>query len=85
MLEHRPIGDNPAVHGLEAAGVPVKDAVSCPLKLGGATLHHGKTLHYSAPNVSGRDRLAYTLVFLGRVRRRLLGPRHVKSTADTAA
>jgi hypothetical protein len=38
-------------------------AVACPLPAGGATFHHSRTLHYTAPNVSGRDRRAYAIEF----------------------
>jgi Phytanoyl-CoA dioxygenase (PhyH) len=44
---------------------PVDDslAVACPLPAGGATFHHSRTLHYTAPNVSDRDRRAYAIEF----------------------
>jgi ectoine hydroxylase-related dioxygenase (phytanoyl-CoA dioxygenase family) len=38
-------------------------AVACPLPAGGATFHHSLTLHYTAPNVSTRDRRAYAIEF----------------------
>ena len=33
-------------------------AVACPLPAGGATFHHSRTLHYTAPNVTDRPRRA---------------------------
>ena len=38
-------------------------AVACPLPAGGATFHHSRTLHYTAPNTSGRVRRAYAIEF----------------------
>lgn len=38
-------------------------AVACPLKAGGATFHHSETLHYTAPNVTDRPRMAYPVEF----------------------
>ena len=38
-------------------------AVACPLKVGGATFHHFETLHYTAPNMSDRPRLAFPMEF----------------------
>jgi ectoine hydroxylase-related dioxygenase (phytanoyl-CoA dioxygenase family) len=38
-------------------------AVACPLPAGGATFHHSRTLHYTAPNVTDRPRLAFPMEF----------------------
>jgi hypothetical protein len=77
MLPHRTIGDDPRVHGLEVAGYSPIFSEVCPLPVGGATIHHARTLHYSAPNASDEDRRAYVLVFSGRKRRRLFArPQH---------
>ena len=38
-------------------------AVACPLPAGGATFHHLRTLHYTAPNVTDRPRRAYAIEF----------------------
>ncbi len=35
-------------------------AIACPIRLGGATFHHGKTPHMTPPNRSDRWRLALT-------------------------
>jgi hypothetical protein len=40
-------------------------AVPCPLPAGGATFHHCRTLHHTAPNTSGRERRAITTIFHG--------------------
>jgi len=37
------------------------DAVACPLPAGGATFHHSRTLHYTAPNTTDIDRRAYAI------------------------
>jgi len=72
VMPHQAINNDPRIHGLEVAGLHPPRVVTCPLKLGGATLHHARTLHYSAPNHSAADRRAYVLVFTGRVRRRII-------------
>ena len=36
-------------------------AVACPLPAGGATFHHSRTLHYTAPNTTSQDRRAYAI------------------------
>jgi ectoine hydroxylase-related dioxygenase (phytanoyl-CoA dioxygenase family) len=36
-------------------------AVACPLPAGGATFHHSRTLHYTAPNTTDQDRRAYAI------------------------
>lgn len=43
--------------------VDVSGAVPCPLPPGGATFHHCRTLHYTAPNTSDRMRRAISAVF----------------------
>ena len=40
-------------------------AVACPLAAGGATFHHCRTLHHTAPNTSDRPRRAMTTIFNG--------------------
>ncbi len=63
LLPHHPVNHNPNMHTLETDEVDPRQAVACPLKAGGATLHSLKTLHYTGPNVSNRPRLAYILAF----------------------
>jgi len=75
VLRHRPIGDDHRVHGLEVPGLAPPFTEVCPLPVGGATIHHARTLHYSAPNASEIDRRAYVLVFSGKRRRRLFSRR----------
>lgn len=60
LLNHRHLGD-PKANLLLADDVDDATAVACPLKAGGATFHHNLTLHYTAPNVTDRDRLAYPM------------------------
>ncbi len=43
--------------------VDLARAVACPLAPGGATLHHCRTLHYTAPNRSDTPRRAWSLAF----------------------
>lgn len=67
ILPHRPINNDPRVHGLEIVPrtpeVDLNNAVACPLPAGGATLHKSRTLHYAGPNNSDRPRRAYILGF----------------------
>jgi ectoine hydroxylase-related dioxygenase (phytanoyl-CoA dioxygenase family) len=37
------------------------EALACPLPAGGATFHHSRTLHYTAPNTTDVDRRAYAI------------------------
>ena len=50
--------------------VDLSKAVACPLQPGGATFHHCRTLHYTAPNTSGVQRRAYAMTFHGRAAKR---------------
>ena len=65
VLPHHPIGNDPGIIGLEVDNPDsvAADAVACPLAAGGATLHHGRTLHYTGPNLSDQPRRAYILMF----------------------
>lgn len=60
---HHHINDDPLVHGLVTDDVDPSQAVACPIPVGGATFHHCRTLHYSAPNSTVQARRAYILVF----------------------
>ena len=62
---HRHIDDNPLVHGLMTDDVDPSEAIACPLPAGGATFHHTRTLHYTAPNTTDNPRRAYILVCSG--------------------
>jgi hypothetical protein len=85
VMRHQAIGGDPHVHGLEVANFEATVEEACPLPLGGATVHHARTLHYSAPNTSGAPRRAYILVFTGRRWRRLISrPQHCEMAVKTA-
>ena len=59
---HRPIKNDPRVHGLEAEQLPVDEVVACPIPAGAVTIHHCRTLHYAGPNRSDEPRRAYIQV-----------------------
>ncbi|WP_020576764.1 phytanoyl-CoA dioxygenase family protein [Actinopolymorpha alba] len=63
VLPHRPIGNDPRVHGLEVVPgvVDVSTAVACPLPPGGATIHDSRTVHYTSANKSDDYRRAYII------------------------
>lgn len=65
VLPHRPIGNDPRVHGLEVVpGIfDFSGAVSCELPAGGATFHGGRMLHYTPANTTGDYRRA--LIIMG--------------------
>lgn len=64
VLEHGHPGGDPTIHALECIGdFDPSLAVTCPLPPGGCTLHTSRTLHYAAPNTSGRTRFGYVLIF----------------------
>ncbi|MFL5284377.1 MAG: phytanoyl-CoA dioxygenase family protein [Rhodopila sp.] len=64
VLTHRfPDGDV-RIHALDCGReIDPGDAVSCPLPAGGCVMHTQRTVHGAGPNVSGRERLAYVLIF----------------------
>jgi hypothetical protein len=63
LLRHRHLED--PIHNLLTADEPydASQAVACPLKAGGATFHASETLHYTAPNTTGRERKAFPTEF----------------------
>jgi ectoine hydroxylase-related dioxygenase (phytanoyl-CoA dioxygenase family) len=65
VLPHHPIGNDPRVIGLEVDDPEqvTASAVACPVPAGSATIHHGRTLHYTGPNRSDQPRRAYILMF----------------------
>ncbi len=67
---HRHIDDNPLIHGLMTHDVDPTKAVACPLAPGGATFHHSRTLHHTAPNTTDNPRRAYILVCSGPTKKR---------------
>ncbi len=63
LRPHHPIGHDPKVHTLETDGVDGSKAAVCPVPAGGCTIHHAKTLHYTAPNATDHPRRALILFF----------------------
>lgn len=64
IWRHQHINNDPTIHGLELHESEmwrVKDVAVCPLKAGGATIHGGYELHYTAPNRSTGPRRALIL------------------------
>ncbi len=60
VLAHKHKGDDPTVHILELVEpLDTSTAVPVPTRAGGASFHHQRTLHYSRPNTTDRDRRAY--------------------------
>jgi len=71
LLAHRHVGDDPAVHLLELdEPADTSGAVEVPLRVGGATFHHPRTLHSTAPNRSPRPRRAWANEFQSPPRKR---------------
>jgi ectoine hydroxylase-related dioxygenase (phytanoyl-CoA dioxygenase family) len=62
VLPHRHQNGDAKLH-LLIADADTSNAVVCPLPAGGATFHHSRTLHFTAPNVTDRPRLAYPTEF----------------------
>jgi len=63
LLPHRH-EDEPGENMLMVdAEVDDSTAAPCPLKLGGCTFHHSETLHYTAPNTTSIERLAFPMEF----------------------
>jgi hypothetical protein len=66
ILPHRRPGDRPEASGLELADTTgVRHVVTCPLRAGGATLHHSYLLHHTPPNTTVFPRRALIAVFGG--------------------
>lgn len=62
VLEHRSIGGDVRVHGLEMVDLePTRRAVACPLPAGGFTIHRNRTAHCAGPNSSPIPRRALIL------------------------
>jgi hypothetical protein len=60
---HRLI-DPECADGLQLADdQPVSSSVACPLPAGGATVHSGRTLHYTGPNFTDEPRRALIMAF----------------------
>jgi ectoine hydroxylase-related dioxygenase (phytanoyl-CoA dioxygenase family) len=64
VLAHHHYGGDPAVHLLEVDELPDESrAMPVPLRVGGATFHHPRTLHATAPNSTDRPRRAWANEF----------------------
>lgn len=64
ILPHRPNGGSEDANAIECyEGFDPKDAKVCPLRAGGLTIHHGRTVHGAAENTSDGPRLGYILNF----------------------
>jgi len=64
VLPHRSAGGDSRVHAIECSGeFDHTAAIACPLSAGGATVHHGRTLHFAGSNRSDAPRYAYILIF----------------------
>ncbi|MFY9986872.1 MAG: phytanoyl-CoA dioxygenase family protein [Chthoniobacterales bacterium] len=64
VLEHRPIGNDPRVHGLEVVpGIfDFSGAMACELPAGGATFHGGRMLHFTPTNCTADYRRALIVI-----------------------
>jgi ectoine hydroxylase-related dioxygenase (phytanoyl-CoA dioxygenase family) len=60
---HQPLERLRYAHALEVCDVDVSRAVACPLRAGDVTVHFPRTLHYTAPNLTGVPQLAWSLEF----------------------
>lgn len=59
VLDHRSIGGDTRVHGLELVDAAVAaEPVACPLPAGGITIHRNRTAHYTGPNRTDMPRRA---------------------------
>jgi len=64
LLRHRHLAGNPAVHLLELdEPADTSGAIEVPLRAGGATFHHPRTLHSTAGNRTGRPRRVFANEF----------------------
>ena len=62
VFEHHAKDGDVAGH-LLTVDIDTSNAVVCPLTKGGATFHHARTLHFTAPNQTDRPRLAWPTEF----------------------
>jgi ectoine hydroxylase-related dioxygenase (phytanoyl-CoA dioxygenase family) len=64
VLPHHSPNDDVRIHAVECyAGFDPRDAVACPVRAGGCTVHTGRTVHGAGANHSDAPRYAYVLVF----------------------
>jgi ectoine hydroxylase-related dioxygenase (phytanoyl-CoA dioxygenase family) len=62
VFPHRPLNGDVVLHAL-TVDVDTSGGVVCPLRAGGATFHHSRTLHATASNSTDRPRLAFPTEF----------------------
>jgi ectoine hydroxylase-related dioxygenase (phytanoyl-CoA dioxygenase family) len=64
VIPHQPINNDPRITGLEVVpgSFDFSGAVACELPAGGATFHHGRTLHYTSANETDQPRRALILM-----------------------
>jgi len=64
VFDHRSANNDPTSQALECVGeYDPAQAVPCPLKPGDCTVHHHRTLHFAAPNISDTARYTYIMTF----------------------
>lgn len=63
VRSHRHLHDDPAVHALVTDPGDLSRAVCVPVRAGGASFHHPRTLHHAGANGSPRQRRAYASEF----------------------
>jgi hypothetical protein len=62
VLPHRLNGGSKAANSIECCGKFRREtAVVCPIRAGGITIHHGRTIHGASRNLSDGPRLGYVL------------------------
>jgi len=63
LHHHRHQDDDPAIHVLVTDEPDTSSAVPIPMRRGGMSFHHPRTLHYARPNSTDRPRRAYANEF----------------------
>jgi ectoine hydroxylase-related dioxygenase (phytanoyl-CoA dioxygenase family) len=64
VFEHRSANNDPTSQALECVGqFDHANAIPCTLNAGDCSIHHHRTLHFAAPNVSSTARYAYIMTF----------------------
>jgi ectoine hydroxylase-related dioxygenase (phytanoyl-CoA dioxygenase family) len=64
VLNHHSANNDPTSQALEVAHeFDESSAVACELSTGGCSVHHHRTLHHAAPNVSEVPRFTYIMTF----------------------
>ncbi len=63
VVPHRPVGNDPRIHGLEIADLDDSKAVDCAVRAGGAVIHFCRTIHGAGGNHTDHPRRAYIVAF----------------------